>query len=322
MVAWLRVDTQTILTVGQLVVTKNPRVGVLSDPHSCTLALRDTSPSDAGRYMCQLNTDPMIVQIHHLQVYVPPEIVDSSNGEVIVAEGGSVALHCAASGNPQPNITWKTEEFKPLTIAGESVLKWEGEWLNISVAQRDMNCVLLCIASNGIPPSVSKRIHLFVLSRPRVKAVQQQVGAHIYSATTLRFYIEAYPPPVIHWNDMRGNRLMNGLKYETKTISRGYVHVSSLTVNNVSREDAGLYQCLAENSLGADNSTVTLYTLATSIEISTSSVRTVTSSDPVTNAANFTTPEFTATEVEHLTSILPSKVSHHQMQNPDLTTVS
>lgn len=67
--AWLRVDTQTILTVGQLVVTKNPRVGVLSGPHSCTLTLKDVRQSDVGRYMCQLNTDPMIVQEHQLQVY-------------------------------------------------------------------------------------------------------------------------------------------------------------------------------------------------------------------------------------------------------------
>ncbi|XP_013138818.1 PREDICTED: lachesin-like [Papilio polytes] len=324
MVAWLRVDTQTILTVGQLVVTKNPRVGVLSGPHSCTLTLKDVRQSDVGRYMCQLNTDPMIVQEHQLQVYVPPEIVDSnSTGEVIVAEGGSVALHCTASGSPQPNITWRREDSKPIFIAGENVLKWEGEWLNISVTRRDVNCVLLCIASNGIPPSVSKRILLNVLSRPRVKTFQQQVGAYIYNTGTLKCHIEAYPAPEIHWRDMNGNNLVNGLKYETKTISRGNVHVASVTINNVTREDAGVYQCLAKNSLGTESGNITFYTLALSTEISTSTVRTVTSSNPVTTATNFTFSEFAATEIheEPLTSIFPVLVQHH-LQKPGKTTVS
>lgn len=43
-----------------------------------------------------------------------------------------------------------------------SVVEWEGELLNISrISRLDMGAYL-CIASNGIPPSVSKRIKVSV----------------------------------------------------------------------------------------------------------------------------------------------------------------
>lgn len=43
-----------------------------------------------------------------------------------------------------------------------AVIEWEGEVLNISkISRLDMGAYL-CIASNGIPPSVSKRIKVSV----------------------------------------------------------------------------------------------------------------------------------------------------------------
>lgn len=68
-VAWLRVDTQTILTIANHVITKNHRIGVTHSEHKTWLLhIRDVRESDRGNYMCQINTDPMKSQIGYLEV--------------------------------------------------------------------------------------------------------------------------------------------------------------------------------------------------------------------------------------------------------------
>ncbi|GLH12152.1 Uncharacterized protein GBIM_16900 [Gryllus bimaculatus] len=69
MVAWLRVDTQTILTIASHVITKNHRIAVThSDHRTWFLHIRDVRETDRGWYMCQINTDPMKSQVGYLEV--------------------------------------------------------------------------------------------------------------------------------------------------------------------------------------------------------------------------------------------------------------
>ena len=68
-VAWLRVDTQTILTIQNHVITKNHRVGITySERKTWQLKLKDIRENDRGWYMCQINTDPMKSQTGFLDV--------------------------------------------------------------------------------------------------------------------------------------------------------------------------------------------------------------------------------------------------------------
>lgn len=68
-VAWLRVDTQTILTIQNHVITKNHRIGIFhSEKRIWQLRIRDVRESDRGWYMCQINTDPMKSQVGYLDV--------------------------------------------------------------------------------------------------------------------------------------------------------------------------------------------------------------------------------------------------------------
>ena len=68
-VAWLRVDTQTILTIHGHVITKNHRIAVThSDHRTWYLHIRDVRQADRGWYMCQINTDPMKSQIGFVEV--------------------------------------------------------------------------------------------------------------------------------------------------------------------------------------------------------------------------------------------------------------
>ena len=68
-VAWVRVDTQTVLTMSEHVITKNHRIRV-SEPDSNVwrLEISDIRRTDAGHYMCQINTDPMQSQLAYLDV--------------------------------------------------------------------------------------------------------------------------------------------------------------------------------------------------------------------------------------------------------------
>lgn len=68
-VAWLRVDTQTILTIHSHVITKNHRIGVTHSEHKTWyLHIKEIRESDRGWYMCQINTDPMKSQVGYLDV--------------------------------------------------------------------------------------------------------------------------------------------------------------------------------------------------------------------------------------------------------------
>ncbi|XP_013190184.1 protein amalgam-like [Amyelois transitella] len=273
-VAWLRVDTQTVLTIGPHVITKNHRVGVIrGDPQVWALTIRDVRLSDAGDYMCQVNTEPMITQTHHLHIAVPPDIVSGSNGEVMVREGDNVSLHCDAAGTPQPTITWRREDSMEFKVKGQNVSKWSGVWLNLTTVMRHIDGAFLCIATNGIPPSVSKRILLHVLCKPSVIVSQKMIGGYLGESVVLQCKIEANPTPVIYWTHLDGYKLQNGSKYQAVTSSQSYRHVALIRINNVSRDDIGPYHCTAENSLGTARDDVTLYTLVTTTVTSTSTVR-------------------------------------------------
>ena len=68
-VAWVSVDSQTILSIHNSVITRNPRIS-LSRPSSNQwfLTIQRVQPSDRGWFMCQINTDPMVYRSGFLEV--------------------------------------------------------------------------------------------------------------------------------------------------------------------------------------------------------------------------------------------------------------
>ncbi|XP_060666095.1 peroxidasin isoform X2 [Drosophila nasuta] len=164
-IAWLRVDTQTILTIQNHVITKNHRMSIThAEKRAWILRIRDVKESDKGWYMCQINTDPMKSQVGYLDVVVPPDILDyPTSTDMVIREGSNVTLKCAATGSPTPTITWRREggELIPLPNGAEAIA-YNGSFLTIAKVNRLNMGAYLCIASNGIPPTVSKRVMLIV----------------------------------------------------------------------------------------------------------------------------------------------------------------
>lgn len=68
-VAWLRLETQSLLTIQKHLVLKNSRLTVHNpDYRHWNLHINDVQESDRGGYMCQVNTVPMKSLVGFLDV--------------------------------------------------------------------------------------------------------------------------------------------------------------------------------------------------------------------------------------------------------------
>ncbi|KAL6445016.1 hypothetical protein ACFW04_002146 [Cataglyphis niger] len=208
-VAWLRVDTQTILTIANHVITKNHRIWVShSDHRTWFLHIREVRESDRGWYMCQINTDPMKSQIGYLEVVVSS--VDGSS-------------------------------------------------FNITKVNRLHMGSYLCIASNGVPPSVSKRIMLTVHFPPMIWVQNQLVGVREGQKLTLECFSEAFPKSINYWTRDQDKIVAQGGKYEPVLKDNAYKVHMILTINSVSPADYGSYKCVSRNSLGDTDGSIKVY---------------------------------------------------------------
>lgn len=100
-----------------------------------------------------------------------------------VREQSSVTLTCSATGTAPLLVRWRREDGKLININRTHtgitssffnyhsstynlfnylVTEWEGTTLEMSKVNRFDMAAYLCIASNGVPPAVSKRIILTV----------------------------------------------------------------------------------------------------------------------------------------------------------------
>ncbi|KFM77193.1 Lachesin, partial [Stegodyphus mimosarum] len=215
--------------------------------------------------MCQINTEPMVSQLGYLDVLVPPAIIDSgTSSDTVVEERSKVSLRCEASGYPTPNITWRREDGKQINTGSFGGHKFHlpqttGEYLNISQVTREDMAAYLCIAANGVPPSVSKRILLQVNFRPKIRVPNQLVGAASGTDVTLECRLEASPAPLTSWIRNDGIMLLNNRKYDVTEESEGYKIYMKIKIYNLNAADFGSYKCVAKNTLGEKEGFIRLY---------------------------------------------------------------
>ncbi|XP_049318511.1 opioid-binding protein/cell adhesion molecule homolog isoform X2 [Bactrocera dorsalis] len=260
-IAWLRVDTQTILTIQNHVITKNNRMSLTqAEKRAWILRIRDVKEADKGWYMCQINTDPMKSQVGYLDVVVPPDILDyPTSTDMVIREGANITLKCAAAGSPTPTITWRREGGEPIPLHNNTeVIAYNGSYLTITKVQRLNMGAYLCIASNGIPPTVSKRVMLVVHFPPMIWIQNQLVGAATGQNIALECQSEAYPKSINYWTK-NDTIIVPGEHFASETFESGYKITMRLTVKDVDTSDFGSYRCVAKNSLGDTDGTIKLY---------------------------------------------------------------
>lgn len=69
----------------------------------------------------------LILQMGHLSVVIPPDIVDSISEGSSAQEGGSIRLACSATGVPPPTVLWRRENNKPIVYRHEGGRERKGK---------------------------------------------------------------------------------------------------------------------------------------------------------------------------------------------------
>uniref|UniRef100_A0A1I8Q817 Ig-like domain-containing protein n=1 Tax=Stomoxys calcitrans TaxID=35570 RepID=A0A1I8Q817_STOCA len=266
-VGWLKADTKAIQAIHENVITHNSRVTVSHlDQNTWNLHIRAVTEEDRGGYMCQLNTDPMKSQIGYLDVVIPPDFVsEDTSSDVIVPEGSAVRLTCRARGYPEPIVTWRREDGNEIVLkdsVGTKTLvsSYRGEVLKLAKISRNEMGSYLCIASNGVPPSVSKRISLSIHFHPVIQVPNQLVGAPLGTDVQIECHVEAFPKSINYWIKDTGEMIVSSLKYHVQEASKSmYETKMTLIVRKFLKDDVGSYRCIAKNSLGEVDSSIRLY---------------------------------------------------------------
>ncbi|TGZ57520.1 lachesin [Temnothorax longispinosus] len=300
-VGWLRTSDQTILSIHTRIVTHNARITVTYESGASSgsagtsggtsgvtgssqateeivdgtwrLHIRQLKETDRDCYMCQINTSPMISELGCLDIHVPPDIVygGDTSADLAVAEGDNATLSCRATGHPPPRVSWRREDGEQIMIrastTGGSTFErhdhYNGSLLHFYRVERRQMGAYLCIASNDVPPAVSKRVTLAVNFAPVVKAPNQLLGAPLGTDVQLECYVEAFPNTINYWvKNQRGTddeMLLEGPKYSVREERTGYTVLMWLLIKKFTDRDVGSYKCVSTNSLGKADGTLRLY---------------------------------------------------------------
>ncbi|XP_076639918.1 dpr-interacting protein lambda [Colletes latitarsis] len=267
-VAWIKSDSRAILAIHTHLVTHNPRLSVTHNGHNTwMLHVSNVQKNDSGAYMCQVNTNPMRSQKGYMEVVIPPDIMDDESAEGMVAqEGGNIRLRCVATGSPKPTVTWRREDGRNIILREDgqkqSIKSHVGETLELSGVLRQEMGTYLCIASNNVPPTVSKRYSVEVTFQPVIKITSELIAAPFDSNVVLQCHVEACPRAMNTWYRNTGEKLLPSDKYAMSEYSlNDYTWQMNLTVNSLEKKDFGEYVCSSVNAMGKAEGVISLQEL-------------------------------------------------------------
>ncbi|XP_076204189.1 immunoglobulin superfamily DCC subclass member 4 isoform X5 [Aptenodytes patagonicus] len=212
------------------------------------LQIVDVRESDAGAYHCvatnaarkRYSNDAVLSVLKGSQPAGGDVTIVAAPENTTVVAGESVVMECMAAADPTPFVSWIRQDGKPIST---DVIVLGRTNLLIPSSQPHHSGVYVCRANKPQTRQfVTAAAELRVLAPPSISQAPETISRT--RASTARFVCKAEgePAPAIHW-----------LKNGEAILSNGRVKVQSsgsLVINQIGLEDAGYYQCVAENSLG------------------------------------------------------------------------
>ncbi|KAM9366474.1 immunoglobulin superfamily DCC subclass member 4 [Symphorus nematophorus] len=219
------------------------------------LQILEVTKEDEGAYRCVASNSARKDISHEARLSVTTGATDTLNRVSIVAPpqnatvvlGRPAVMECMAQGQLKPLVSWSREDGKP--ISTDVVVLATN--LVIRDTRRHHAGIYVCRANKPKTREfVIAAAELHVPAPPVI--LQPPESVSLSRGNTARFVCNSSgePPPVLHW-------LKNGQPIKSfrrvKSQSPGV-----LLINQLALEDAGYYQCIADNGLGTACATAKL----------------------------------------------------------------
>ncbi|XP_039325338.2 immunoglobulin superfamily DCC subclass member 4 isoform X2 [Saimiri boliviensis] len=233
----------------QVTLPEEPRL--LTLPNG-VLQILDVQKGDAGSYRCvatnsarqRFSQDALLSVAHRgsLASTTGQSVVIVAAPENTTVVSGQIAvMECVVSGDPTPLVSWVRKDGKP--ISADVVVLGRTNLL-IAHAQPQHSGIYICRANKPLRRDfATASAELRVLAAPAIS--QAPEGLSRTRASTARFVCRASgdPRPALRWLHDGAPLRPNG---RVKVQGGG----GSLIITQIGLQDAGYYQCVAENSAG------------------------------------------------------------------------
>nr|XP_029516161.1 matrix-remodeling-associated protein 5 [Oncorhynchus nerka] len=287
--SWTRVSTGAT-------IAQNTRVQRFEVHPNGTFIIRNSQPQDRGQYLCmvqnQYGVDKMVVSLMVLAQH--PRVLQPRYRDATVYHGDDIDLECQVQGHPMPRVTWVLPDRVHLTAppapgpaspasgpqpgpqsGPKHVELLSNGTLRITQASYTDRGIYKCIGSSVAgADTVSVRLHVAalppVIQQPRYENMSLPEGSTAYIHCTAK----GAPTPVMRWTTPDGVQLLTSQFVNGRNF---FVFPNgTLYVRGLGQGDAGRYECVASNAVGASRRTSVL----TVLRLPSSTKARITSSSP------------------------------------------
>lgn len=160
---------------------------------------------------------------------------------------------------------WRREDGRSITANGHTkkATSVSGTSLVFDSVGRGHIGSYLCIASNGVPPSISKRVDLRVQFPPMMSVPSQLESVPLGGNVTLKCRSEAFPASINYWIREGGETVTSGGRFKMASVVIDHVTRMRLEIHRVEARDFTSYKCVAKNSLGETDGKIRLFEVET-----------------------------------------------------------
>lgn len=226
------------------------------------LHISDLSSADAGAYRCVArNSAGHTERLVSLKVGLKPEVSNHYHNLVSIITGETLQLHCPPPGGRSARLSWTLPNA--MLLEGPQTRGRFSLWENGTLTVRDASVfdrgTYVCKADTDYGPSVMNFPVIVIAYPPRITSEPTPV---IYTrpGNTVKMNCVAMgiPKAEITWDLPDKSHLTAGA--QARLYGNRFLHPQgSLTIQQATHRDAGLYKCTAKNILGTDSKTTYIH---------------------------------------------------------------
>ncbi|XP_076321293.1 fasciclin-2-like [Tachypleus tridentatus] len=217
------------------------------------VSINKVQEKDGGKYRIQAMVTETGRFKHRdiiVEVYVPPNITDFQE-KVEALEETVDSLKCWAEiGNPAPWYSWFDKNDILLGTQERFLVNKTTGILSIKNIKKEDAGTYTCVAEN-VAGQNKKQLELTVLSKPNILQFENGITVEGKS-TSLECRASGVPPPKVSIRkEGVDEEIKSGERMSVNTVEEKKVISLKMTINQVQKQDGGLYFCYAENVAGS-----------------------------------------------------------------------